>query len=383
MKRLTLLYDSKNEEYPWVLKHPKVKANLARFKTRKDAVNWYLSFDWESYIWFQNNKGIFGGQLACIENEQGTKKYMMCIPKVSGFDGEEKYADICSEFKIHPALMTRHFYQDTIDEELKNLDYIQESDPQTYFPADLEMKKKGKSSYLDLVSIKADLEQKIEQLQSEKNIADETISKLKDELSKEKMNFEEINWQIEVLKNRNAASDSQQIDVSTTETQTEEPVVVTKVTEVKEEVQPAPAEEVKETTEAAEPAPAEETQPDYTEPAPEPVQEQIPTQSQLAYPAQQPQGATNYYSQYPYKTQEYYAPAVVQQNYPAVNTQQMGYMQPYASTSSMFAYTEQYVDPAVKREKIKNAFIIVILCIIMIASLVVIGYSIAALASIL
>lgn len=201
MKRLTLSFDKKNkDDYPWILKHPKVKDNLARFKNRHDAIDWFLDLDYECYIWFQNNEGIFGGQLACIENEAGNKKEMIYIPKVTGFDGGEKYDEICSEFRIHPSLMTRYFYKKQIDENLKKIDFKLESDPKTYFPKDLEMTKKKTSTYFDLTSIRANLEAKIEELQKQKNIADETIDELKKNLKKEKTSFESLSQQIEDLK---------------------------------------------------------------------------------------------------------------------------------------------------------------------------------------
>lgn len=206
MKRLNLLWKPKEDEtYPWLLKHPKIKEGLAKFKTRQDAVDWFLNFGDEVYIWFQNDKGIFGGQLAVLESENPKdkdSKKLLSIPKVSGFDGGETYNGICEEFSIHPSYLSRDPYKSALAKRVPEIDFVLISDPATYFPADLEMKKRSQSSYVDLNAIKASLELKIKELEDQKNASDETINSLKEQLENKKFDFMKVEEEIEAIKNQ-------------------------------------------------------------------------------------------------------------------------------------------------------------------------------------
>ncbi|UUD35371.1 hypothetical protein NPA07_00630 [Mycoplasmopsis caviae] len=206
MKRLNLLWKQKEDAtYPWLLKHPKIKEGLAKFKTRQDAVDWFLNFGDEVYIWFQNSEGIFGGQLAVLESEnpkdKDTKK-LLSIPKVSGFDGGETYNGVCEEFSIHPSYLSREPYKSALAKRVPEIDFVLISDPATYFPADLEMKKRSQSSYVDLNAIKASLELKIKELEEQKNASDETINNLKEQLENKKFDFMKVEEEIEAIKNQ-------------------------------------------------------------------------------------------------------------------------------------------------------------------------------------
>lgn len=207
MKRLTLLYQpDQDEKYPWLLKHPKIEAGLAKFQTRADAIDWFLSEPDEVYIWFQNDKAIFGGQLAVIEQEnvnEGTEKKLLTIPNISKFDGGESYDAICKEFSIHPSYLSREPFKAALAKRVPTIDFVLISDRATYFPKELEMKKKSQSSYVDLNSIKASLELKIQELQNEKLASEETIKGLQDQLENKKFDFMKVNEEIDALKNQN------------------------------------------------------------------------------------------------------------------------------------------------------------------------------------
>ncbi|WP_331838446.1 MAG3090 family protein [Mycoplasmopsis agalactiae] len=55
MKRVAIFYNA-GTEFPWVLKHPKKEEIIGQFKSRKDAVFWYISFKLETLILLLNEK---------------------------------------------------------------------------------------------------------------------------------------------------------------------------------------------------------------------------------------------------------------------------------------------------------------------------------------
>ncbi|QSF13807.1 MAG3090 family protein [Mycoplasma sp. Mirounga ES2805-ORL] len=205
MKRLNLLYKPEKEnEFPWLLIHPKVKEGLARFKTRADAINWFLQFNYEVYIWFQTSKKIFGGQLAVLrpddetESKDGSKDgKLLFIPKITGFDGGDIYEKICEEFNIHQQYLTRNLSQSDLDKKVKAIEFQLISDVNTYFPPDLETTRRKQTEYIDLNSIKASLELRISELEKEKSVAKEQIDKLKEKLQEKELNFMDINKNID------------------------------------------------------------------------------------------------------------------------------------------------------------------------------------------
>ncbi|WP_051622777.1 MAG3090 family protein [Mycoplasmopsis primatum] len=343
MKRLTLSFDKKNKDgYPWILKHPKIKKqNLARFKERRDAINWYLNLNYESYIWFQNGEGIFSGQIAYLSADEASKSTeFLAIPKVSGFDGGESYEEICADFNIHPSLWTRSLYKSKIEEQLKDLDFIQEADPETYFPADLEMKRKSNASYIDLTSIKANLEAKIAELQNQNDVASETIANLKEALANEKDNFEKITNEIENLKNAPAQE------------ATESPVDSN--TAVVDNVEAAQAEQ---SAEIPVNQPMENVAPE------QPEQYDPYAQQNVQMPQQDMYQSTNAIDLY--RTNEYYP---VQQpqynNFPVqMQPQQGGMIQIYSSTTNLpMAYQPEMITSYFenKRKKEDTAFALLV-----------------------
>ncbi|UUM19534.1 MULTISPECIES: MAG3090 family protein [unclassified Mycoplasma] len=97
MKRLQCLYKPQsNREYPWALKHPKVSQPLALFKTRKDAMNWFLSKELECATWFQTEDKIWGG-LVLAEKVGDIFEYELNVDK---FDGGLDYQQTADELNI-------------------------------------------------------------------------------------------------------------------------------------------------------------------------------------------------------------------------------------------------------------------------------------------
>lgn len=184
MKRLNCTYEVKQDPvYPWLLKHPKIKSGLAKFKTRQEALEWYTLLQFETAIWFQNDKRIFAGQLAS-DFEDNTWSYYI---KVAGFDGGATYEGMCEELSINPR--TFEFDSKKVAKKLKNLDFILLHDPYTYFPEELEIAKRSRKEMVDLElvnKLKNEYEEKIKGLEKElQNKEEETaeIELLKSELS--------------------------------------------------------------------------------------------------------------------------------------------------------------------------------------------------------
>ncbi|MGZ9432502.1 MAG3090 family protein [Mycoplasma sp. 613B] len=135
MKRLLCQYnrdfDKKfSKTYPWVLKHPKLKQGLALFKTRKEAMNWFLAIGYESAIWFQTEKRIFGGLLIMDKTLDGFEFEL----NTEKFDGDIKYDEAMEEFYIFTNSRLRN--QELADQFLKEIaDYKVLADHKKYFPA--------------------------------------------------------------------------------------------------------------------------------------------------------------------------------------------------------------------------------------------------------
>ncbi|OAD18423.1 hypothetical protein MM26B8_02080 [Mycoplasmopsis meleagridis] len=187
MKRLLCYYEKKQDAtYPWLLKHPKIKSGLAKFKTRQEAIQWYMLLKFETSIWFQNDQKIFGGQLSIDNEDDSWYNYV----KVSGFDGGETYEGVCDEFGIDP----RTFQYDyaTAEKRLKNLDFVLLHDPYTYFPPELEISKKSRKEMLDIDKVNELLAQREKEIkdqhEQELQEKEEEIIDLKNEATENNIN---------------------------------------------------------------------------------------------------------------------------------------------------------------------------------------------------
>ncbi|WAM05110.1 MAG3090 family protein [Mycoplasmopsis cynos] len=99
MKRLNCLYKpSFDKNFPWVLKHPKVKVAFAVFKTRKAALNWFYSLDYECAIWFQTVKKIVGGLIINEKNSDSIYEYDLDVERFE--DGKVNYSDAMDEIFV-------------------------------------------------------------------------------------------------------------------------------------------------------------------------------------------------------------------------------------------------------------------------------------------
>lgn len=201
MKRLNCTYEPEMDEtYPWLLKHPKVKEGLAKFKTKSEALEWFMLLEYETVIWFQNDEKIFEGQLTC-DFDADTNTWCYYI-KTSIFDGGGTYNGCCNELGIDP----NNFQHDRREAKyrLRNLDFVLLNDPETYFPPELEMKKKTKKSFVDIEAIRAQFQEQInillERINQNNEIADQELAQLKNELAKKDMDFNEMARRMELLK---------------------------------------------------------------------------------------------------------------------------------------------------------------------------------------
>lgn len=191
MKRLLCYYEKKQDAtYPWLLKHPKIKSGLAKFKTRQEAIQWYMLLKFETSIWFQNDQKIFGGQLSIDNEDDSWYNYV----KVSGFDGGETYEGVCDEFGIDP----RTFQYDyaTAEKRLENLDFVLLHDPYTYFPPELEISKKSRKEMLDIDKVNELLAQREKEIkdqhEQELQEKEEEIIDLKKELQEKEDTTTEV-----------------------------------------------------------------------------------------------------------------------------------------------------------------------------------------------
>ncbi|MBZ4212512.1 hypothetical protein LAD74_00670 [Mycoplasma sp. U97] len=203
MKRLNCTYEvKKDKEFPWLLKHPKVKNGLAKFKNRNDALEWYMLLHFETAIWFQDDKRIFAGQLT-IDSEDDKWYYYV---KTASFDGDATYEGICSQLGINPFNFKRdpEYARKRGNEIVEGRDFILISDPYTYFPENLEITKRTQKDVIDVESIRLQFQKQYEILMSQMHennkIADEELELLKAELAKKDIKFEELANKLELLK---------------------------------------------------------------------------------------------------------------------------------------------------------------------------------------
>ncbi|QGZ97843.1 hypothetical protein GE118_03465 [Mycoplasma sp. NEAQ87857] len=208
MKRLQCLYKpNKDENYPWALKHPKVNAPLALFKTRKDAMNWFLSLGYDCATWFQTDKKIWGG-LLISEKEPTTGEFEYEL-NVDKFDGGLDYKETLKELCIHTEGLRN------LNEAKKALEEVVDfkvlADHETYFPADEDLKIERKKSAKDeeierLLSLlnesdadKELLQRKLELLQarqaSEKQSKPEVVKEVKTVVEKSKPEIKLVKYE--------------------------------------------------------------------------------------------------------------------------------------------------------------------------------------------
>ncbi|WP_338822950.1 MAG3090 family protein [Mycoplasmopsis felifaucium] len=205
MKRLNCTYEPKMDaEYPWLLKHPKVKVGLAKFKTRQEALDWFMGLDFETAVWFQDNNRIFAGQLT-IDSDPEKNEWYYYI-KVAGFDGEASYEGMCKELYINPQNFKRDrvLARRRVSELVEGKDFILISDPYTYFPANLEISKRKAKDVLDVDALRIQFENQInilkDQLVANNKVADEDIERLKAELANKDVAYEELANKIDLLR---------------------------------------------------------------------------------------------------------------------------------------------------------------------------------------
>lgn len=134
MKRLQCLYKpTKDKNYPWALKHPKVDSPLALFKTRQDAMNWFLALGYDCVTWFHTEDGIWGGSVLAekLENQQ----HQVFEINVDKFDGGLKLQDAAQELFVD--LETERRYENEAEKYLSTLNNFKIiKNHETYFPKD-------------------------------------------------------------------------------------------------------------------------------------------------------------------------------------------------------------------------------------------------------
>ncbi|MFV8473301.1 MAG3090 family protein [Mycoplasma sp. 4F] len=150
MKRLQCLYrPNKDKNYPWALKHPKVESPLALFKSRKDAMSWFLSLGYDAATWFQTDKKIWGGLVIAEKELRGNKEVIAYEFNVDKFDGGLEYDATAEELAIDTKTGLRNE-----KEASKNLKAVVDfkilKDPETYFPVDDDFKIERKKSAKDI-----------------------------------------------------------------------------------------------------------------------------------------------------------------------------------------------------------------------------------------
>ncbi|WP_322941637.1 hypothetical protein RRG48_03800 [Mycoplasmopsis canis] len=195
MKRLNCLYKpSFDKNFPWVLKHPKVKAALAVFKTRKAALNWFYSLDYECAIWFQTVKKIVGGLIINEKNSDSIYEYDLDVERFE--DGKVNYSDAMDEIFVSTTTGLRNDkaaikFLETIHEKV---DYKVISDHKTYFPIDDDYIPERRKNSKDI---------QIEKLTQEVNELDEllkdTSGKFKQEIEELKLKLKDSNADKEAL----------------------------------------------------------------------------------------------------------------------------------------------------------------------------------------
>ncbi|QNM93876.1 hypothetical protein H9M94_01210 [Mycoplasma sp. Pen4] len=230
MKRLQCLYrPNKDKNYPWALKHPKVDSPLALFKTRKDAMTWFLSLGYDCATWFQTDKKIWGGLLIDEAEVRDGKEVRVYEFNVDKFDGNLDHNETAEELNIDPETGLRKTKQ--ANKDLKAVvDFKILRDHETYFPVEDDFKIERKKSAKDLLIEKLNAQiLELTTLLKDRTDQDysQEIQQLYQKLQDSNSDKEELLKEIEELKRR---SQEQPVVV--------EEVVEQPVVEVVEEVQP-------------------------------------------------------------------------------------------------------------------------------------------------
>ncbi|MBT1371926.1 MAG3090 family protein [Mycoplasmopsis bovis] len=158
MKKVAIFYNT-GAKFPWVLKHPKKDEIIGQFKSRKDAVFWYISFKLETLILLLNEKNEQVGQIAYIKDPDYNNRFIM-IPQSNGLDANETYISLCDEFEIDPLKFYKLNTDAQIEEYIKHLTFSYNADPKSYFESKYEIKKRDKEEYLN-----ADAKVKMKQIE--------------------------------------------------------------------------------------------------------------------------------------------------------------------------------------------------------------------------
>ncbi|WP_036452767.1 MAG3090 family protein [Mycoplasma buteonis] len=246
MKRLQCLYKpNKDKNYPWALKHPKVDSALAVFKTRKDAMTWFLSLEYDCATWFQNDKKVWGGLL--IAEKDATSNKMEYELNVEKFDGNLNYEETLEELNIKEDGYRNEKGAKKALEAV--LDYKVLSDHHTYFPVDddivIERKKSKKD--LEIEELRAKILELSALLTSANSDFKDEVAKLMEQLQDSSSDKELLKRQIEILKARQEAEAKK--EVKEVEKPVEKEVVKEIVKEVIREVEvPAKSDVVKYTS---------------------------------------------------------------------------------------------------------------------------------------
>lgn len=181
MKRLQCLYrPEQNQEYPWMLKHPKVNAALALFKTRQEATEWYFSLKEECVYWFQNDRGIWAGQIISGIESDGVFEHEIVV---DNFDGGSTMESVGKE--NHISLSTWRRNEKDAEQRLRNItDFKLISDPKTYFPAE-DIKRPARKSRKDveIEELRKRIELLLIQLANSSKDYSKEIESLKEELN--------------------------------------------------------------------------------------------------------------------------------------------------------------------------------------------------------
>lgn len=182
MKRILCEYKPNlNKQFPWVLRHPKLKNALAIFKTRKDALNWFLSLRYESWAQFHTPKKIWGGHVYGVFNKDQVLEYELEVEK---YDGKLAYDDIAKEIHLTKSNTINLFeVENHLATLTPDIDFKVLEDQITYFPETDDFVPPVRKNSKDV---------KIEELTKELNSLDELLKNLDGKSSKE----------IEELKNK-------------------------------------------------------------------------------------------------------------------------------------------------------------------------------------
>ncbi|WP_027334817.1 MAG3090 family protein [Mycoplasmopsis felifaucium] len=148
MKKVTIIYDKKSHQYPWVLKNLRADNNLACFNSRLDALNWYLSFEIPSLIEIYNSSDAKIAQITFFGPKNAKNEANITL-KVCPESDLKKYEKLCKDYLIDPDLLNRDFAKNTIKQSLKEMNYIILNDPYKYFSPEWEIKNKTIEKSID------------------------------------------------------------------------------------------------------------------------------------------------------------------------------------------------------------------------------------------